>query len=228
MYIYIYIYIHTYIHIRHARPSYLLRLSLPRLLDSKFPGNPMWTWEFHPHDIKILFESKPLTSRILVRRLAVRHVCNSPTNRVGAKRKTPEGVFTHVHQQWFLSVPFLLASTGSHIHYTTLHYTTLHYTTLHYTTLHYTTLHYTTLHYTTLHYTTLHYTTHDHTYTHTHLHTNTHTRLHAPTHIHTCTHTDIYTRIHEYLCSYIHAYTYTWMHVYPNNQIRLCLAVRLI
>ena len=22
--------------------------SLPRLLDSNFPGNPLWTWEFHP------------------------------------------------------------------------------------------------------------------------------------------------------------------------------------
>ena len=30
------------------RPISLLTLSLLRLLDSNFPGNPQWTWEFHP------------------------------------------------------------------------------------------------------------------------------------------------------------------------------------
>ena len=30
------------------RPVSLLRLSLQRLLDSNFPGNSPWAWEFHP------------------------------------------------------------------------------------------------------------------------------------------------------------------------------------
>ena len=30
------------------RPISLLTLSLLRLLDSNFPGNPLWTWAFHP------------------------------------------------------------------------------------------------------------------------------------------------------------------------------------
>ena len=33
---------------RQARPISLLRISLLRLLDSGFPGNSLWTWEFHP------------------------------------------------------------------------------------------------------------------------------------------------------------------------------------
>ena len=33
------------------RPISLLALSLLRLLDSNFPGNPLWTWEFHPFKI---------------------------------------------------------------------------------------------------------------------------------------------------------------------------------
>ena len=31
-----------------VRPISLLTLSLLTLLDSNFPGNPLWTWEFHP------------------------------------------------------------------------------------------------------------------------------------------------------------------------------------
>ena len=32
----------------HVCPISLLRISLLRLLDSGFPGNSLWTWEFHP------------------------------------------------------------------------------------------------------------------------------------------------------------------------------------
>ena len=73
----IYIYIHTYIHTvgwcRHQRalwgtrlvaprldtprhpirPVSLLTLSLLRLLDSSFPGSPLWTWEFHPSTLRL-------------------------------------------------------------------------------------------------------------------------------------------------------------------------------
>ena len=31
-----------------VRPISLLRLSLPRFVDSNFPGNSLWTWEFYP------------------------------------------------------------------------------------------------------------------------------------------------------------------------------------
>ena len=31
-----------------VRPISLLTLSLLTLLDSNFPGNPLWAWEFHP------------------------------------------------------------------------------------------------------------------------------------------------------------------------------------
>ena len=48
----------------------ILRFSKLRLLDSYFPGNPLWAWE-SPLKIKILLESSPLTSKILVRRLAI-------------------------------------------------------------------------------------------------------------------------------------------------------------
>ena len=50
-----------------------IRLSLLRLLDSKLPGNSLWAREFHPLKIKILLESNPLESRILMRRSAVIH-----------------------------------------------------------------------------------------------------------------------------------------------------------
>ena len=44
----------------HARPISLLRLSLLRLLDSNFPGNPLWAWEFHPLKLRwIMFWVKP-------------------------------------------------------------------------------------------------------------------------------------------------------------------------
>ena len=35
------------------RPISLLRLSLLRLLDSNFPGNYVWTWEFHPLRLRL-------------------------------------------------------------------------------------------------------------------------------------------------------------------------------
>ena len=53
------------------RPISQMILSLLGLLDSNFPGNSLWAWEFHPLKLKIPVESNPLKSRILVRRLAV-------------------------------------------------------------------------------------------------------------------------------------------------------------
>ena len=90
IYIYIYIYVHRerFMYLstcdhwtsetRKAantllRPISLLTLSLLRLLDSNFPGNSLWAWEFHPLRIKIMLESNPLKSRMLVWRLAVEH-----------------------------------------------------------------------------------------------------------------------------------------------------------
>ena len=49
------------------RPILLLTLRLLRLLDSKFPGNPLWAWEFPPITISIMLESNPLKSTMLVR-----------------------------------------------------------------------------------------------------------------------------------------------------------------
>ena len=50
VYVYIYIYIYIYIHIclPEMRPIPLLRLSLPRFLDSRLLGNSLWTREFNP------------------------------------------------------------------------------------------------------------------------------------------------------------------------------------
>ena len=45
-----------------------------KFVDSNFPGDSLWAWEFHPYDaydIKIMLESNPLKSRISVQRLAV-------------------------------------------------------------------------------------------------------------------------------------------------------------
>ena len=50
------------------RPISLLTLPLLALLDSSFPGNPLWAWEFHPL-IEIVIESKPLKSIMSVGRL---------------------------------------------------------------------------------------------------------------------------------------------------------------
>ena len=36
-----------------ARPISLLTLSLLRLLDSTFRGNPLWAWEFHPFKLRL-------------------------------------------------------------------------------------------------------------------------------------------------------------------------------
>ena len=36
-----------------VRPISLLTLSLRRLLDSNFPGNPLWTWEYHPLRLRL-------------------------------------------------------------------------------------------------------------------------------------------------------------------------------
>ena len=52
------------------RPISLLRLSLLRFVDSHFLGNSLRTGETPPLKIKILLESNPPRSRILVRRLA--------------------------------------------------------------------------------------------------------------------------------------------------------------
>ena len=52
-------------------PISLLALSLPRFVNSTFPGNFLWACGIPPLKPKILLESNPLKSRILVRRLAV-------------------------------------------------------------------------------------------------------------------------------------------------------------
>ena len=54
------------------RPVSLLRLSLLRFVDSKFPGNefPVGA-RITPLKLKLLLESNPLKSRILARRLDV-------------------------------------------------------------------------------------------------------------------------------------------------------------
>ena len=59
------------------RPISLLTLSLLRFVDSNFLGNSLCAWEFHPRKIKILLESNPVNSRILVRRLAVYQALHS-------------------------------------------------------------------------------------------------------------------------------------------------------
>ena len=51
------------------RPISLLTLSLLTLLDSSFPGNPLWTWWFHRFKLRICLN--PLKSTMLVGRLDV-------------------------------------------------------------------------------------------------------------------------------------------------------------
>ena len=63
-----------------GRPISLLRLSLLRLLDSNFPGNSLWAWEFPPLRIKITLKSNPLKSIILVRRSAVSSLSSSASS----------------------------------------------------------------------------------------------------------------------------------------------------
>ena len=51
------------------RPISLLRFSLLRFVDSTIPGDSLWTWKFHPLNLRLL-DSNPPKSRILIRRLA--------------------------------------------------------------------------------------------------------------------------------------------------------------
>ena len=68
------------------RPISLLRLSLLRFVGSKFPGNSPMDMRIPPLKLKILLESNPLKSRILVRRFAVH-----PSPRVRSLGKPPAG-----------------------------------------------------------------------------------------------------------------------------------------
>ena len=40
-----------------VRPISLLRLSLPRFVDSNFPGNSLWAWEFHSSNLRFCLSS---------------------------------------------------------------------------------------------------------------------------------------------------------------------------
>ena len=62
----------------------------------------LWTWEFHPLIFKILLGSNPLTSRVLVRRLAVS--ASSPRDSGIASRLSTEVTFGR-GEPWCLSVP---------------------------------------------------------------------------------------------------------------------------
>ena len=75
------------------RPISLLRLSLLRFVDSTLPGKSLWTWEFHPLNIKILLESDPLKSRILVRRLTV----TAPP-----RRRIHIYIYIHIHMCYII------------------------------------------------------------------------------------------------------------------------------
>ena len=53
MYVYIYIYIYIYCargaaEVSRVRPLSLLIFVLLRFLDSNFPGDSLWAWQFHP------------------------------------------------------------------------------------------------------------------------------------------------------------------------------------
>ena len=70
--------VHLSVNVGHAstcpvvlRPMPLLRLSLLRLADSTFPGNPLVTWESHPLRLRFRLSQTLWRSRILVGRLAV-------------------------------------------------------------------------------------------------------------------------------------------------------------
>ena len=41
------------------RPISLLRISLLRFVDSIFPGNPLWTCEFHPLEFRFCLSQPP-------------------------------------------------------------------------------------------------------------------------------------------------------------------------
>ena len=47
-----------------VRPISLLRLSLLRFVDSKLPGNSLWTWELHTFKSRFCLSLNPLKSRI--------------------------------------------------------------------------------------------------------------------------------------------------------------------
>ena len=56
-----------------VRPISLLRLSLLRLLDSNFPGNPLRAWEFHPLNLRFcLSQALNLSTEICRTRVSVR------------------------------------------------------------------------------------------------------------------------------------------------------------
>ena len=54
-----------------VRPISLLTLPLLTLIDSNFPGNPILDMRIPPLEIKIVLESNPVKSMMLVGRLAV-------------------------------------------------------------------------------------------------------------------------------------------------------------
>ena len=59
-YVYIYIYIYTCC----RRLMISLRRPAPCLPSSTAAATGLWTWEFHPSNLKILLEPNPLKSRI--------------------------------------------------------------------------------------------------------------------------------------------------------------------
>ena len=53
------LYIYIYIYTLPIRPISLLTLSLLTLLESKFPGNPLRAWEFHPLELRLCLSPTP-------------------------------------------------------------------------------------------------------------------------------------------------------------------------
>ena len=111
IYIYIYTYIHYLIHTvkyvliniysartaninEHTvhdwiRPISLLTLSLLTLLDSNFPGNSLWTWEFHPLKLRLCSSRTPLNSTMLVGRLGVHEAFVRPWEEYIRRSRVP-------------------------------------------------------------------------------------------------------------------------------------------
>ena len=42
-----------------VRPISLLRFTLLGFVDSNFPGNPLWAWEFHPSILRLCLSQAP-------------------------------------------------------------------------------------------------------------------------------------------------------------------------
>ena len=95
----------------HIRPISLLTLSLLTLLDSNFPGNSLWTWEFHPLKIILRLSQTPEiqnVSRKIGRKLRNQQENNSERQAPALRHARRRLQFCKIHVFQCLKTAYML------------------------------------------------------------------------------------------------------------------------